>query len=166
MNSGIDKLFFPKVGWVCTHLPQKGISISIRRLAALSNIISMQLKALSYQIADSIDLKAFKTAFPVEVYAFDNDELFYSIEEHKCIYVFKYGVVCFLNYDEIKIAEFIQFISPYCKNIFSNKLFEELVIETDAKEFKFGYNKVEIQSAEVEVLRLIMLNVSQSVALD
>ena len=36
----------------------------------------MQLKALSYQIADSIDLKTFKTAFPAEVYAFDSDELF------------------------------------------------------------------------------------------
>jgi len=126
----------------------------------------MQFKAISYQIADSIDLKAFRTAFPTEVYAFDSDELFYSIEEHKCIYVFKYGVVCFLNYDEIKTAEFIQFISPYCKNIFSNKLYEELVIETGVKEFKFGYNKVEILSGEVEVLRLIMLNVSQSVALD
>ncbi len=78
----------------------------------------MQLKALSYQIADSIDLKAFKTAFSAEVYAFDSDELFYSIEEHKCIYVFKYGVVCFLNYDEIKIAEFIQFISPYLQKYF------------------------------------------------
>ena len=40
------------------------------------------------------------------------------------------------------------------------------MIETGAKEFKFGYNKVEILTAEVEVLRLIMLNVSQSVALD
>lgn len=126
----------------------------------------MQLKALSYQIADSIDLKAFKAAFPSDVYAFDSDELFYSIEEHKCIYVFKYGVVCFLNYDEIKIAEFIQFISPFCRNIITNKLYEEIIIETGVKEFKFGYNKVDILSAEVEVLRLIMLNVSQSVALD
>ena len=42
------------------------MSISIRSLAVLSNINSMQLKALSYQIADSIDLKAFKTAFPLK----------------------------------------------------------------------------------------------------
>ena len=75
-------------------------------------------------------------------------------------------MVCFLNYDDIKIAEFIQFISPYCKNIFSNKLFEELIIETGSKEFRFGFNKIEILNADVEVLRLIMLNVSQSVALD
>src|SRR6185503_670181 len=40
------------------------------------------------------------------------------------------------------------------------------IIETEAKETKIGYNKIEIVSADIEVLRLIMLNVSQSVALD
>jgi len=39
-------------------------------------------------------------------------------------------------------------------------------IETGAKENKLGYNKIEIVSADTDTLRLIMLNVSQSVALD
>jgi uncharacterized Rmd1/YagE family protein len=45
-------------------------------------------------------------------------------------------------------------------------LSEEFEVETNARENKFGYNKIEIVSPDVEVLRLIMLNVSQSVSLD
>ncbi len=126
----------------------------------------MILQALSYQIADSIDMKAFKAAFPAEQYHGDTDEAFYHMQEERFIYVFKYGVVCFLNYDEIKIAEFIQFIVPFCKGVFTNKLREELMIETGTSENKFGYNKIEIQDGKIDAFRLIMLNVSQSVALD
>jgi len=124
------------------------------------------LQVLSYQISDSIDIKSFKSFFKAELYHIDADELFYKTNNEEFIYVFKYGVVCFLNYDETKIGQFLQLITPYCKNLFEEQLSEEFQIETDAKENKFGYNKIEIIDTDVEVFRLIMLNVSQSVALD
>ena len=74
--------------------------------------------------------------------------------------------MCFLNYKEGPIQEYLKQISPFCKNLFSHKLSEEFEVDTSATENKFGYNKIEITSADVETLRLIMLNVSQSVALD
>ena len=124
------------------------------------------LPVLSYQIADSIDIKSFKTFFKAEILYSDSDELFYRTESERFMYVFKYGVICFLNYEESKIVELLKLMSPYCKNLFERKLSEEFQIETNAKENKFGYNKIEITDANVETLRLIMLNVSQSVALD
>ena len=124
------------------------------------------MKVLSYQIADGIDIKGFKNSFRAPVHFFDNDEIFYIIDPDKFIYVFKYGVVSFLNYDEIKISEFIQFITPFCKNFSEFKLSEEFEIETGAKEIRFGFSKIEIITPTVDVFRLIMLNVSQSVALD
>ena len=124
------------------------------------------MKVLSYQIADGIDIRGFKNSFKAPVHFFDNDEILYIIEANKFIYVFKYGVVSFLNYDEIKISEFIQFITPFCKNFSEFKLSEEFEIETGAKEIRFGFNKIEIIKPTIDVLRLIMLNVSQSVALD
>ena len=126
----------------------------------------MILQAVSYQIAESIDIKSFKSVFPEELYFGDSDESFYNMHDEKFIYVFKYGVISFLNYNEVRIAEYIRLISPFCKNIFSHKLREEFMIETGTKENKFGYNKVEIQDGKIDALRLIMLNVSQSVALD
>lgn len=124
------------------------------------------LQVLSYQIADSIDIKSVKAFFKSEILHYDADELFYQTESSGYIYVFKYGVVCFLDCDEFRIKEFLELISPFCKNLFEKKLSEEFQIETDSKENKFGYNKIEITNADVETFRLIMLNVSQSVALD
>ncbi|MBA4240353.1 MAG: hypothetical protein C0448_06490 [Sphingobacteriaceae bacterium] len=124
------------------------------------------LKVHAYQYSESIDIKAFKSDFTAELKYFSPDELFYQIEENKFVYVFKYGVICFLNYDAMKIAEFFKLMTQYTKNRFENKLYEEFVIETDCKHNSFGFNKIEIINADSETLRIIMLNVSHSVALD
>ena len=124
------------------------------------------LHVISYQIADSIDVKAFRAAYKEGIYHYDADELFYKLGEETFVYIFKYGVVCFLNCDEVRTDEFLEKIAPYCRNVFELKLSEEFEVETNARENKFGYNKIEIVKPDIEVLRLIMLNVSQSVALD
>ena len=126
----------------------------------------MLQQVLSYQIADSIDIKAFKSAFKADLHYSDADELFYKTGNQQFIYVFKYGVVCFLNYDAIKISEFLRLISSYCKNAFDQNLTEEFEIQTNAGKNKIGFNSIEIAGADIEVLRLIMMTVSQSVALD
>ncbi|MDF2433981.1 MAG: required for meiotic nuclear division protein 1 [Mucilaginibacter sp.] len=126
----------------------------------------MLQQVLSYQIADSIDIKMFKSAFKADLYFNDTDELFYIIDEGQYIYVFKYGVVCFLNYDAIKISEFLRLISSYCKNKFDQSLEEEFKIQTNSVKNKIGFHSIEIIGEDIEVLRLIMLTVSQSVALD
>jgi uncharacterized Rmd1/YagE family protein len=135
-------------------------------LRGLAGGLPMQQQVLSYQVADSIDIKQFKAGFKAELHYSDADELFYKIDSEQFIYVFKYGVVCFLNYDPVRISEFLRLIGSYCKNLFEESLNEEFLIETNAKENKFGYNKIEIVDSNIEVLRLIMLNVSQSVSLD
>jgi uncharacterized Rmd1/YagE family protein len=126
----------------------------------------MLQQVLSYQIADSIDIKMLKSAFKADLYFNDTDELFYIMAEGQYIYVFKYGVVCFLNYDAIKISEFLRLISSYCRNNFDQSLEEEFKIQTNSVKNKIGFNSIEIIGDDIEVLRLIMLNVSQSVALD
>jgi uncharacterized Rmd1/YagE family protein len=123
-------------------------------------------RVISFQISDSVDIKQFKSIFTAQPVYSDSDELFYQIQPDQFIYVFKYGVVCFLNHDDIKIAEFIKLISPFCKNFFEYKLREEYLIEVNSKENKIGNNKIEIVKSDHETFRVIMLNVSQSVALD
>ncbi|MGZ5134324.1 MAG: RMD1 family protein [Flavitalea sp.] len=123
-------------------------------------------KVLSYQIADSIDIKQVKAAFKSDIRFSDSDELFYKTDDEQYLYIFKYGVVCFLNFTNIGVSSFLQFIAPFCKNLFPEPLSEEFEIEINAKENKIGYNKIEIVKSDVDVLRLVMLNVSESVALD
>jgi required for meiotic nuclear division protein 1 len=123
-------------------------------------------KVISYQVADSIDIRSLRSAFKAHLHYSDSDELFYEERSDHYIYIFKYGVVSFLNYEAMEASSFLQFLVPFCKNKFTQDLSDEFLIVPDAKADKIGYNKVEIISADREVLRMIMLNVSQSVALD
>ena len=126
----------------------------------------MNLKILSFQIADSIDIKQFKSDFTANIHFADTDELFYHIDNYKYLYVFKYGIVCFLGYNETEMTVFLQMINSYAKNYFDQKLSDEFELVTDAPAMNFGYNKIEIPNPGIEAIRLIMLNTSQSVALD
>ena len=126
----------------------------------------MTQKVISYQIADTIDVKLFSSTFKEELYFSDPAELFFKTGPDRYVYVFKYGAVCFLNYDEAAITEVMEQIIPFCKNIFANKLTDEFLVETGTKELRVGFNKIEIPSATIDVMRLVMLNVSQSVAID
>ena len=69
----------------------------------------MTQKVISYQIADSIDVKQFSAFFKAEVYYSDPSELLYRMDTDRYVYVFKYGAVCFLNYDPLGISEFLRF---------------------------------------------------------
>jgi uncharacterized Rmd1/YagE family protein len=124
------------------------------------------LKVASFQIADSIDIKAFKTACTATLLHSDSDELFYSTGPDRFLYVFKFGIISFFNYNDPEIDSTLKGIFPYCKNLLETRLSEEFEIETDAPRMKLGYNKIELPGIDANVLRLIMLNVSQSVALD
>lgn len=126
----------------------------------------MNLKVLSFQVADTIDLKQFKTAFTTDIHYGDTDELFYHIAANKYLYVFKYGIICFLGYDETEMTAFLQMLQPYCRNFFDQRFSDEFEIETGATAVNYGFNKIEIPGQDIEMIRLIMLNVSQSVALD
>lgn len=126
----------------------------------------MTEKVISYQIADSIDVKGFCSAFNAELYYNDPAELFFRMDAGRYLYVFKYGAICFLNFDEAGIAAILKQIIPFCKNVFAKKLTDEFLVETGAKELRVGFNKIEVPSANIDVMRLVMLNVTQSVALD
>lgn len=120
----------------------------------------------SLQVAESIDLKSFRTTFQGKLIYSDEAELFYRMDEDEFISVFKYGVVCFLNNDPIQVSGFLQVLKPYLRNPFREPLKEDYQVETNATRTKIGYHKVEIPTADQQALRLIMLHVSNSVALD
>lgn len=126
----------------------------------------MTQRVISYQIAESIDLKGFAASFEASIHYSDPSELFYRIDSDQYLYVFKYGAICFMNYTQRQISEFLQLIAPFCKNHFPAPFTDEFMVEPGNKDVKVGFNKIEIASANIDVLRLVMLNVTQSVALD
>ncbi len=91
--------------------------------------------------------------------------MYYQLAKDQFITVYKFGVVCFVNYDPVKAYDFIKVASDFATNVCGFLLEEEFVIEANALNIRFGFNKIEIMEPEIEIIRLILLNTAQSVAL-
>jgi len=118
------------------------------------------------QIASSISIKNYKNSFTGNLLFQDSDELFYEIGEDQYVYIFKYGVLCFYNIDDALKEEITGKLMPYSKNIYENKHWEEVEIIIGSKTNKMTCDLIEISKFSIDSLRLMMLNISQSVALD
>ena len=123
-------------------------------------------KVVSYQAADFIDIKNLRQAINANLLYKDASELFYEMSGGQYLYVFRYGVISFFNYKPDDVSMFFQVLQPYCRNFFSPDFNDELIVETNASENRISHNKIEIKNDNAEVIRMIMLNVSQSVTLD
>jgi len=123
-------------------------------------------RVVSYQAADFIDVKSLRQTINGNLLYKDASELFYEMRPGQYLYIFRYGVASFFDYTPDEISSFFTVLQPYCRNFFTPGFNDELVVETNAAENKISHNKIEIKNDNPEVLRMIMLNVSQSVALD
>lgn len=126
----------------------------------------MQLEVVAHQLADGIDLRKCKTAIAAPLYFAGPDELFYRYNNDKLLYIFKYGVICFLNFSGEEREQLISSIKPFFRNSLEKPLEEGFSVETNAESPMLGFNKISIPNNDTNTLRIIMLNVSESVALD
>ena len=129
----------------------------------------MQIKIEAVQIAESFNIKKFRAEFRAEAESATNSEVFYVIADtNRFLYVFDYGVVVFANYDELAKSEFVRFVKNYATTLVELDLFEEYRIELDTKLHKpiVKNDYVSIHHVDPSVLRIVMLNTGQSVALE
>lgn len=123
-------------------------------------------RVVSYQIAEHLDTKQFQTEFPHSPIYFDASELFYKLKQDQYVSIFKYGVVCFLNFEKEETSDFLEKLKSYTSRPIDKKFDEEFIIETSSGTDVFGYNNISISRTSPQVYRLIMLNVAHSSALD
>ncbi len=123
-------------------------------------------KVIAFQIAESIDIKKFWKDYTATENHMSSSDVFYTNEHDQYLYLLAYGVVVFAGYDEVKMTEMIDYLKPLCKNLLNEKLREEFIINTATNKDAFEYNEIHISKTNPNVIRIIMLNVAQSVALD
>lgn len=126
----------------------------------------MRFPVQAYQFADSVDLRALRTALPLSPRHQDTEALFYETGPQQYVSVFRYGVACFFNYSGEAIQAFRETLFPFCRHVLENPLQEELTVETGAPELRISYNEVAFRHPDPDPLRIVMLNVAQSVTLD
>jgi uncharacterized Rmd1/YagE family protein len=129
--------------------------------------MNIQIEAL--QIAELFNIKKFRAEFRAEAFSGSTSEVFYALTEtNRYLYVFDYGVVVFANYDPVSKSEFIQFIKNYATKIVDLDLSEEYKINTDENLNKILVKNdyVTVSQIDSSMLRIVMLNIGQSVALE
>lgn len=124
------------------------------------------LKIYAYQIAESIDLRQFRLSYAGKDSFANSSESFYVCGSGRLLNVFSYGVVVFCDYDDVQRSSFIEFIKPFCKNFLKEKMWDEIVVQDKADADKFGFGEVSLSRVDPDVMRIVMLNVGQSAALD
>ncbi|XMO85097.1 RMD1 family protein [Algibacter sp. AS12] len=121
---------------------------------------------VAYQVASAINIKTSKHQLPWQLVFQDSDELYYKSSENQFVYFFQYGMVSFFNMTDVEIAGVLQEIKPFSTNYFTEKLSDsvEILIQPNTQQVQF--DSVILPSIDEEMIRLVLLNISQSVALD
>lgn len=123
-------------------------------------------RVVAYQVASAIQLKTSKQELPWQLVFQDSDELYYKSSDQKFIYIFQYGMVSFFNLSHDEIEQALKQIKPFCSNYFTEKLSESVSVIVKPEALRVTFNHVVLPKLDKEMIRLVMLNTSQSVALD
>lgn len=124
------------------------------------------IRIIAYQIAENTNIKKFKTEYTGELINSNSFELFYKFERGY-VFVLNYGVVVFANVDDVQRSAFISHLTKYCINHLENHLQEDFIIEKkEISQPEFSYNSLSVNEINNDVIRIVMLQVAQSLALD
>lgn len=121
---------------------------------------------VAYQVASTINIKLCKRQLAHQLLFQDSDELFFQVAPEKFIYLFHYGIVSFFNMDTDEMSKYIQQIKPFCAEMIPTDMSEAINVHIIADSIKVDFEKVILPEINQEMIRLVMLNASQSVALD
>ena len=127
------------------------------------------VKIVAYRLGENINLKKFKEAYTGKIYSSSLAEVFIKKGDLSYIYVQNYGEVAFSDCDEKTIREFIATITPFIDlPIAPDKEFkEDFVVSVDhGQSITFEYNSMQVPEVNADVIKIVMLNVNQSVVLD
>ena len=129
----------------------------------------MDVKIEALQIAESFNIKKFRSDYDHEAFLGTVNEMFFVLKENnQYLYIFDYGVVVFANYDKAAKNEFIGIIKKYSIDNIESEFHEEYQIIQDENTEKAIVKNAHVKVAKIEaaMVRIVMLNIAQSVALD
>ena len=128
----------------------------------------MRINIEAVQIAESFNIKKIRAEFHTETTSGSTSEVFYVLENNKYLYLFDYGVIVFANYNAVEKNECLDFVKNYANLNVNLDLSEEYQIEIDEKiaNVIIKNNYVIVPKTDPSVLRIVMLNIGQSVALE
>jgi len=120
-------------------------------------------------LGESINLQKVREAYPGTVSVGSLSEVFIRKGEYAYVYVQNYGEVAFSNCDENTIKEFIASVLPFVDSpALPGKEYKEdfIISVAPGQSLSFEYNSIQVPDINADVIKIVMLNVNQSVVLD
>lgn len=128
-----------------------------------------KVNIVAYKLGENIRLKNFTSAYKGAIYSSASTEILIQRGPNSFISVQSYGEIAFSDCDEGTIKEFIAMLAPFVERPTPKgvEYREDLLIEVNPGEkLKFDYNSLQVPEINADVIKIVMLNVSQSAVLD
>jgi len=124
------------------------------------------MKLSAIRIANQLDLKGIKSFLDVKPLADTSSELFYSPGPDKYQYFFNYGVIVFTGYSEEEIKAAVKSIHSFLRSPNGWLRDDHDVAAREGAAVEFLFDQVIVDHIDEKVVRVCMINLAQSVALD
>lgn len=128
--------------------------------------VAIMYAVIAIQISNALHIRKCKQALALPILFSDSDELFLKSGDEQFVYVFQYGVVAFFNHNSGEINAFVKALNPEARDWEDQELSETMKVLVEPGTDSVSFDHVTISDFDPEAIRLIMLNTSQSVALD
>jgi len=129
--------------------------------------MSEKVKLTAFVVAKQLDIKGIKTFLDIKPIADSSSELLYAFGQGKYKYYFNYGVIVFSGFSEEEMKWAVKSVMPFQKNPLTTWLREDFEIKAEpGKDMLMAFNEVVVGVIDAKVIRIVMFNLAQSVAID
>ncbi len=125
--------------------------------------------------SEGISIKAMKGAFSEQLLSESSTDLFYKLvtfpdsytTDDRYVLIFNYGVVVFANVPEKERQQIVKSIIPHSQNLVEASFEDTFQLRiAPEREMKFTFESLIVPQFSETALKVVMLNMAQSVALD
>lgn len=129
--------------------------------------MSKTVKLTAFLVSNQLDIKGIKSFLEIKPLADSSSELFYKFSDEKYQYFCNYGVIVFTGYSEDEMKWAVKAVQTYQKDPVPQWLRDEFQIRVEeGADILFDFNGAVLGRMEDKVVRIAVLNLAQSVALD
>jgi uncharacterized Rmd1/YagE family protein len=126
-----------------------------------------RIKLSAFFVASQLDIKGIKTFLDIKPLSDSSSDLFYSFSGGKYQYYTNYGVIAFAGYGEDEMKWAIKAVAQYQKNPGTEWLRDDHELcQEEGAAIAFDFDEVVLDKLDEKVIRIVMFNLAQSVALD
>lgn len=125
------------------------------------------MKITAFYIAEQLQLKPLKEAYAGSMLSETPSELFYRVDEDRYFYVFDYGAVVFANMSDTDASKSLALLQQFSERPLAEKLRDDFeILHRPEEQLSFNFDSLVVPRLDEEVVKIAMLNVAHSVALD